>query len=86
MVWSDLQAAFEKFFKLNPEATGWHHNYFWYAYACKQWEVAKRELDVIGSEVNYSYFGSEERFNEMANEVRAHLTNTIPVVPLNLKP
>jgi hypothetical protein len=71
-VWSDVNEAFEKFFKLNPDEQGWHHNYFWYAYMCKQWDEAKRELDLMGTEINYRYFGGEEEFKKMTAEVRAN--------------
>jgi hypothetical protein len=71
-VWEDLHAAFERFFKLNPDAEGWRHNYFWFAYAAEQWDEAKRQLDLMGAEINYSYFGGEESFKKMVAEVRSH--------------
>jgi hypothetical protein len=69
-VWQEIRAAFDKFFQINPEATGWHHDYFWYAYCAKDWKVAERELDLLGDDISYHFFGGEDRFREIAREVR----------------
>jgi hypothetical protein len=72
-VWNDIRDALDKFFAKNPYASGWHQNYFWYAWVAKQWDVAKRELDLIEKPVNYSYFGGENAFNEMVKQVSEHI-------------
>jgi hypothetical protein len=70
-VWPGIDAAFTKFFKSNPNATGWHHNYFWYAVKCQQWKTANRELALLGP-VNYSYFGGKDEFEKMVSETKKH--------------
>lgn len=70
-VWPDLQAAFEKFFALNPDKTGWRHNYAWYAYACEQWEVLNQQIKLLG-DINYQYFGGEQEFYKMVQLAKQH--------------
>lgn len=36
-VWSDINAAYERFFEVNPDATGRYYQYALYAYKCEQW-------------------------------------------------
>ena len=64
-VWPDLHDSFEKFFQLNPNAKSWRHNYAWHANACGQWEELQRQLDFIGTGVNYDYFGGISEFEKM---------------------
>ncbi len=66
-VWPGIDAAFKKFFQLNPDANGWRHNYFWYACKCEQWDTANEQLPQLGP-INYSYFGGKENFEAMAAE------------------
>ncbi len=70
-VWPDIQAAFENFFQLNPDATSWYHNYAWYAYRCEQWDKLNELLPKLGP-VNYAYFGGEAEFNRMVQLAKAH--------------
>lgn len=70
-VWPGIDAAFTKFFKLNPDNIGWHHNYFWYAVQCQEWKAANRELALLGP-VNYSYFGGKEAFEELVRQTKEH--------------
>jgi hypothetical protein len=70
-VWEDIHAALDKFFALNPDDEGWHHNYFWYAAVAQQWDIAARELALMGPIVNYDYFGGKDEFNALAAETRA---------------
>src|SRR5437867_8002252 len=37
-VWTDVRAAFERFFELNPDQVGWRHDYARYAFRCEQWQ------------------------------------------------
>jgi hypothetical protein len=69
-VFREVQAALDRFFELNPEETGWHHNYFWYAWCAKRWDIAKRELALIEDDINYDYFGGEGKFQQMVKDVK----------------
>ena len=70
-VWPGIDAAFKKFFQLNPNANGWRHNYFWYACKCEQWDTANEQLAQLGP-INYSYFGGKETFEALAAAARKH--------------
>lgn len=70
-VWNDIHSAFEKFFEKNPDGYGYHHNYAKYAYACEQWECLDQQLKLLG-DVNYSYFGGEQKFNKMVQLAKQH--------------
>lgn len=70
-VWKDIHAAFEKFFELNPDEIGWHHNYALYAYRAEQWDELNRQLPLLG-EVNYEFFGGRQKYDKMVQEAKAH--------------
>lgn len=70
-VWSDVQAAFDRFFELNPAATNWYHNYALYAYRAKQWNKFNELLPKLGP-VNYSYFGGKKEFDKMVQLANEH--------------
>ena len=70
-VWQDLKQAFDKFFRLNPNASGWHHNYALYAYRAEQWEDLNRQIALLGN-VNYSYFGGRQEYDKMVRLAREH--------------
>jgi hypothetical protein len=70
-VWPDIQAAFEKFFQVNPDATGWYYNYTWYANLCEQWDKLNELLPRLGP-VNYEYFGGREAFDKMVKRAKEH--------------
>ncbi len=74
-VWPDIKESFDVFFKRNPKAVSWRHNYTLYAWWCEQWDVVNEQLPLLG-EVNYSYFGGEESFNEMVATAKKHQTET----------
>jgi Domain of unknown function (DUF4034) len=77
-VWPDIQAAFDRFFELNPGVTKWYQNYAWYAYLCGQWDKFNELIPKLGR-VNYSYFGGIEKFEEMvrlANERAGNKNST----------
>lgn len=69
--WPDIQAAFDRFFELNPDAIGWYHNYAWYAYHCEQWNKLNELIPKLGP-VNYKYFGGEDEFNRMLRLAKEH--------------
>jgi hypothetical protein len=66
-VWADVRDSFDRFFKLNPEAAGWYHDYAFHAYKCGQFDKFLDLLPKMGR-VNYPYFGGEQRFSEMVTE------------------
>jgi hypothetical protein len=70
-VWKDINAAFEKFFKLNPEEIGWRHNYALYAYKAEQWDVLNREIPLLG-EINYEFFGGKDEYEKMVRVAKEH--------------
>jgi peroxiredoxin len=76
-VWPDIQEAFEKFFQLNPEATGWYHDYALYAYRCERWQALNRLLPKLGK-VNYDFFGGQAEFDKMARLAKQHAGETDP--------
>jgi len=71
-VWADLQAAFDRFFELNPTTTGWYYDYAWYAYHAEQWDKFNELVPKLGKVVDYSYFGGEEEFNKMVAMAKEH--------------
>lgn len=76
-VWRDVDMAFARFFELNPDATGWHHNYALYAYRCEAWETLRREIGLLGK-VNHDYFGGVEAFEEMQRLAFEHTDGETP--------
>ena len=70
-VWTDLNSAFQRFFELNPDETGWYHNYAWYAYQAGQWATFNQLIPKLGS-VNYNFFGGRDKFEQMVAEAKAH--------------
>lgn len=70
-VWDDLQAAFERFFELCPDAVSWRHNYAWYAYHCRQWDALNKQLNLFGP-TNYEYFGGKSEFEKMVRAAKEH--------------
>lgn len=69
LVWKDVSDAFERFFEINPRATGWYQNYAWYAYQAKQWTKFTELIPKLG-EVNYKLFGGKENFDTMVARAR----------------
>ncbi len=76
-VWLDIQSAFDRFFTLNPDATGWYHNYAWYAYHCERWQKLNQLIPKLDP-VNYSYFGGKPAFDKMVSQAREHAGDTNP--------
>jgi hypothetical protein len=70
-VWKDVQAAFEKFFTLNPQEPGWRHNYALYAYKAEQWDILNRQIPLLG-EINYEFFGGKDEYDKMVRLAREH--------------
>jgi hypothetical protein len=70
-VWKDINAAFDKFFTLNPQETGWRHNYALYAYKAEQWKVLNSQIPLLG-EINYEYFGGKDEYDKMVRLAKEH--------------
>jgi hypothetical protein len=73
-VWADIHAAFERFFQLNPTATGWYHDYAWYAYQAQQWDTFNKIIPKLGP-INYSFFGGTNEFDKMVQLAKEHARN-----------
>ncbi len=70
-VWTDIHQAFVKFFRLNPDEKGFHHNYALYAYRAEQWDELSKQIALLGP-VNYDYFGGREEYDEMVRLAKEH--------------
>lgn len=70
-VWPDIKSAFDRFFELNPDAVGWHHDYAHYAYLCGQWDEFLHQTTLFTSGTNYSYFGGKDAFDYMVETAKS---------------
>lgn len=70
-VWSDVKASYEKFFALNPEATGWRHDYAKDAYDCGQPDTFLQQTKLFAGRTNYTFFGGPAKFQEMLAKATA---------------
>ncbi|HVV70384.1 MAG TPA: DUF4034 domain-containing protein, partial [Verrucomicrobiae bacterium] len=64
-VWQDVRDGYEKFFKLNPDADGWRHNYARDAYLCGQYDVFLAQTKLFSGWTNYQFFGGKTKFDQM---------------------
>jgi hypothetical protein len=70
-VWADLKSAFDRFFALNPQATGWYHDYAMFAYKAGQWDALNTLIPKLGP-INYKFFGGKEEFEKMVALAKEH--------------
>ncbi len=70
-VWQDIRAAYEEFFRREPDAVGWRHDYAWYAYKCQAWDDLNAQLRLLGR-INYDYFGGQAVFRQMVEDAKKH--------------
>ena len=70
-VWQDMKSSWDRFFELNPEAVGWHHDYAKDAYTCGQYAAFLNQVELFAGGTNYAFFGGEETFNAMLQTARA---------------
>jgi len=70
-VWPDIKAAYERFFKLNPKASSWRHNYALDAYNCGQYSVFLKQTQLFSNGTNYNYFGGQAAFVAMLEKAAA---------------
>ena len=64
-IWQDIHAAYEKFFKLSPEAAGWRQNYARDAYLCGHYAEFLDQAKLFGGYTNYPFFGGKDVFERM---------------------
>lgn len=69
-VWRDVKRSFERFFELNPENTGWRHDYARAAYRAEAWEDLRKQLLLLGK-VNYEFFGGKAAYEAMVAKAEA---------------
>ncbi len=70
-VWSDIHAAYEEFFRREPDALNWRQSYVRDAYRCHAWDTLNEQLELTGP-VNYDYFGGREAFDRMVAVAKSH--------------
>ena len=67
-VWPDIQAGYEKFSQINPDATRFRYPYAAYAFRCGQWQDFNEQIKIIrknDDEPDYNYFGGRNRLDKM---------------------
>jgi hypothetical protein len=72
-VWADIETAYEKFARLNPDETRFRYPYAAYAVRCRQWDAFEAQIELIkknGADFNYNYFGGRENFTNLVETVR----------------
>ncbi len=71
-VWPDVKASYEKFFELNPEATGYRSYYAYYAFVCGQWREFLDQIKIARNkdDLEFSLFGGEDELNKLLDEAK----------------
>jgi len=67
-VWPDIKAAYEKYSRVNPDATRFRYPCAAYAFRCGQWQAFNEQIALLrktGDELNVNYFGGKEAFDKM---------------------
>jgi hypothetical protein len=74
-VWPDIQAGYEKYFKLNPNATTKNrYPYAWYAFQCgklKDFTYQIKLIRDVDGTLKTSYFGGDDKFSKMVEAANA---------------
>lgn len=70
-VWSDVKAAFSKYFQTNPDDSQEHQRYAALAYAAFQWDTLNEQLPLPG-QVDYSIFGGKPGYDKMVKMAHDH--------------
>ncbi len=70
-VWADIKSAYDRFFQLNPNTTGYYEYYAWYAYQAEQWKTLNELIPKLGPETYY-HFGGKDEFEKMVQAVKEH--------------
>jgi hypothetical protein len=69
-VWDDVRSAYAKFFKLNPEAWAFRHNYARDAFLCGRYDEFLAQCRLL-PQTNFYQFGGEARFRQMLEQASA---------------
>jgi hypothetical protein len=70
-VWKDVSSSYDKFFRVNPNAVGWHHNYAKDAFLCGHYDVFLGQTRMFTTGTNFAFFGGEIQFREMVAKATA---------------
>ena len=70
-VWTDIKSAYDRFFQLNPDTTGYYEYYAWYAYQAEQWDTLNELIPKLGPETYYR-FGGKDEFDKMVRLAKEH--------------
>jgi hypothetical protein len=68
-VWRDINAAYQRFFQLNPNAKDYLPGYVELAYQCEQWSKVNELVAKLGT-VNYEDFGGKQAYQQMVSRAR----------------
>lgn len=75
-VWPDVKSSWEKFFQINPGATGWRHNYARDAFNCGQYSVFLAQTKLFAGNTNHTFFGGRTEFDAMLK--KAQTSSDVP--------
>jgi hypothetical protein len=70
-VWMDIQSAYDRFFELNPDETGFYHDYALYAYRAEEWDKLNELIPKLGT-INYDFFGGQDEYEKMVRLAKEH--------------
>jgi hypothetical protein len=76
-VWHDVKASYERFFKLNPDGTGWRHNYAQDAYLCGHYPDFLEQTKLFSAGTNFAFFGGQEKFREMLDKASSDASKSV---------
>ena len=68
-----MEASWEKFFKLNPQATSWRHDYARDAYLCGKYQVFLEQAKLFNGHTNFAWFGGKEVWDGMVSKAAENL-------------
>jgi hypothetical protein len=71
-VWSDIEAAYKRFFEVNPDATNRYYQYMWYADKCDQFGKILELIPTLTPPIDYDYFGGKDKFDKMVQTAKEH--------------
>ena len=69
-VWDDVRSAYDRFFALNPDASGYRHDYALDAYLCGHYAEFLAQAKLFPW-TNFQYFGGEDKFRQMLTRAAA---------------
>ena len=69
-VWDDVRSAYDRFFALNPDASGYRHNYALDVYLCGHYAEFLAQAKLFPW-TNFQYFGGEDKFRQMLTRAAA---------------